>query len=216
MTEAARILVIEQDKVLQVRIVAALEGAGFKVTAASEALDGLKKLYETYPDLIIMAKDLPMVNGEDSCLRVRQAVYMPIIVLGSESEAAEMLELGADAYVVKPTSLAELVARVRSLLRRKPRYDSPGGAPGLGIDSYLTDDEDDSDGLSPTEYRLASCLIHNKGIMLGYPELISGAWENRKVSVDTLHYYMRSLRQKLANGTISMFRGVGYCFSGEG
>ncbi len=71
-------------------------------------------------------------------MRIRQASYLPIIVLGSQEKAAETLELGADAYMTKPPSPSELVARVRSLLRRKPRYDPPGDNSEPEIKSCLT------------------------------------------------------------------------------
>lgn len=193
-----------------------MEEAGYKVVKVADALDGLKKLYEAYPDLIIMARELPMVNGEDPCLRIRQASYLPIIVLGSNEEAAEMLELGADAYMTKPPSLRELVARVRTLLRRKPRSDPPGDTPKLEIENRLPKGGNGSNGLTRTEFRLASCLLLNKGRLLGYPQLISEVWGEKKVSLDTLHFYMRRLRQKLANISIFGLRGVGYCLSGDG
>jgi two-component system KDP operon response regulator KdpE len=60
-----------------------------------------------------------MLNGEDACLRIRQACYLPILVLGDEEEAVETLELGVDAYLTKPLSVSELVARVHALLRRR-------------------------------------------------------------------------------------------------
>lgn len=211
-----RILVIEKDEVLAVEVVTALEEAGYVVVRTADALDGLKKLYEAYPDLIIVASELPMVKGEDPCLRIRQASYLPIIVLGNNDESAEMLELGADAYMTKPPSLSELVARVHALLRRKPRYDSPGGHPELGIDSRLPKVGKESEGLTGTEYRLASCLLLNKGRLLGYPQLISEVWGGRDVSLDTLHFYVRRLRQKLDSFNIYGLRGVGYCLSGDG
>ena len=101
---------------------------------AIDGLDGLKKLYEAHPDLVIVDKEVPMVNGEELCLRIRQASYLPIIILGSgiEGEAVKMLNLCADAYVTKP-NLGELLARIRSLLRRKPRDDSPQDNPGAEI-----------------------------------------------------------------------------------
>ena len=164
-----------------------------------------------------MANELSMVNGEDPCLRIRQASYLPIIVLGNQGEAAEMLESGADAFMTKPPSLSELVARVRVLLRRKPRYDPPEDNPKLEIENHL-DGEDGSNGLTPTEFRLASCLIVNRGRLLGYPWLITEVWGEKQVSLDTLHFYVRRLRQKLQDYFpcyIVNCRGVGCHLEGE-
>lgn len=122
MIKAGRILVIEKDEALAVKVATALEEAGYTVVRTSDARDGLKKLYEGCPDLVIVARELPMLDGEDPCLRIRQTSYLPILVLGNNEETTEVLELGADAYMTKPPSLTELVARVRSLLRRKPRH----------------------------------------------------------------------------------------------
>jgi len=218
----ACILLIENDEALRARIATTLERAGFEVTAASDALEGLKRLYESHADLVIMAQELPMVDGEEPCLRIRQASclpasYLPIIVLGNDEEgAAEMLELGADAYITKPPSLSELVARVHSLLRRKLRYDSPRGNPRSEIRHRLNSGDDGSNDLTRTEFCLASCLVLNKGKLLSYRQLIDEVWGGKPVSIDNLHLYIRRLRQKLANISIFRLRGVGYCFSGDG
>jgi len=121
--EQPRIVVIEPDEALKVRLEAALEGAGFSVITAGNVSEGLKKVYESYTDLVIMAKELPLVKGEEPVLYFRQVSYLPILVLGNDGETTEMLELGADAFMTRPPSLTELVARVRALLRRKPRND---------------------------------------------------------------------------------------------
>ena len=183
---------------------------------ATDTLDGLKKLYEANPDLVILARGLPMVNREDPCLRIRQASYLPLLILGSDDEAAEMLELGADAYMAKPLSLHELVARVHALLRRKPKYGPPGSSRKLEISHRLPRAEQKAEGLTRTEFRLASCLILNKDRLLGYPRLISEVWGGKEVSLDTLHFYVRRLRSKLGNIGIWGLRGIGYCLSGEG
>jgi len=193
-----------------------LEEAGYSVLRTADALNGLKKLYEAYPDLIIVARELPMIDGEDLCLRIREAAYLPIIVLGSQEEAAEVLELGADAYMKKPPSLSELVARVHALLRRKPRPDPMEENIRSEIGSMLPKGGNGLDGLTPTEFRLASCLMLNKGRLLGYPRLISEVWGGKEISLDTLHFYVRRLCRKLANINIFGLRGVGYCFSGDG
>lgn len=116
-----RILVIESDEALAAAEANALEEAGYAVVRGVDTLDGFRKLYEALPDLIIVARELPLVGVEDPYLHIRQASFLPIIVLGSDEYAAETLELGADAYMAKPPSLIELVARVNSLLRRKQK-----------------------------------------------------------------------------------------------
>ena len=195
------------------RAATALEEAGYNVIRVADVLDGLKKLYEAYPDLIIMTRELPMVNGEDPCLRIREACYLPIIAIGAAEEAVEILELGADAYMTKPLNLRELVARVQALLRRKLTHNPPGANPGSEIKNQLTKEGNSSNGLTRTEFRLASCLVLNKGRLLDYRQLISEVWGGKKMSLDTLHFHMRHLRQKLRDysiGCIVSFRGVGY------
>ena len=113
-----RILVIENDEAAAGRIVSFLEEAGFDVVKAADAAVGTAMLYETHPDLVVMAGSLPVINGEDPCLRIRQASYLPIIILGGIYDAIEALELGADAYLNEPPGREELIARVRALLRR--------------------------------------------------------------------------------------------------
>lgn len=156
-----------------------------------------------------------MVNEENPYLWVRQASYMPILVLGGEEGTAEMLELGADAYMTKPLDLNELVARVKSLLRRKPKDSWPGGNPKEVIKDCLNKGGSDLDGLTPIEFRLASCLVLNKGRLLGYSRIIREVWGGREVSRKTLQFYIRCLRRKLANINIFGMRGIGYCFSGR-
>ncbi len=213
----AHILLIENDEALAAKAAAALEEAGYKVVKARDALDGIKKLYQAYPDLIIMAKELPIEDGEEPYIRIRQASYLPIIILGSKEQAADMLELGADAYITKPPNLSELVARVHSLLRRKPKDDPPPDNPK----PQMNDDPTKRKGkglnrFTPTEFRLASCLILNKGRLLRYCQLAAEVWGGRIVATDTIHFYMRRLRRKLANGSIFVVRGVGYYFSDAG
>ena len=85
---------------MRTRVSAALEGAGYEVVRTADVLEGLSKLYQKYPDVIIIASGLPKVQGEDAYLRIREVAYLPIIVLGSQEEEVEMLELGADALLV--------------------------------------------------------------------------------------------------------------------
>lgn|GEM_PF-2241901 len=212
------------------RVAAALEGAGYEVVRTIGAIDGIRILYQTYPDVIIMDSGLAMVNGEDAYMRVRQASYLPIIVLGNRGEAAEALELGADAFMIKPPNLIELVARVHRLLERKPRFVTMRNHSRLNMRDNLTREtthepnrEEASPGedggglssLSAIEFRLASCLVLSKGRLLKYPWLIHEVWGEKDVSLETLHSHMRSLREKLQafipnRIRIINHRGVGY------
>jgi two-component system, OmpR family, response regulator RegX3 len=196
----AVILVIEKDRSLSAGIAGALHEAGYGVIETDDAADGLKKIYQMHPDLIIAGTDLQTVNGEDACLRLCQASYLPMIAISRRDEVVEMLEIGVDACIVSPPNGRELVARVRSLLKNHVKKNTMG--------------EWDAEGLSPTESRLGSYLFFNKGRLLDYPQLITGVWGGKNINLDTLHFYMRSLSRKLSAFRISNVRGIGYTFIG--
>ena len=120
--KAPCVLVIEKNGILRAKVVKALEKAGYTVEAASHVLEGLRKLDETTPDLVIAGGDLPTAEGARVCARVRQIRYLPIIVLGTEDRTVETLRSGADAYMTMPLAVDELVARVHAMLRRKRRW----------------------------------------------------------------------------------------------
>jgi DNA-binding response OmpR family regulator len=111
--------------VLAGEIAGALEKAGYVITKAADFSDGLRLLYQACPNLVIIGRSLTLAETDDSFLRFRQASDVPIIVVGDGEDAVEMLESGVDAYINTPASPVELVARVRSMLRRQ--RNSPSG-----------------------------------------------------------------------------------------
>jgi len=208
---------------VRAEIALALAEAGFQVTGVADGYQGLRSLYESPPNLIIMAKELPILSGEKLCSRLRQLSYLPIIVVGSEGEepTAVILELGADAYVVVPPNAAELVARVRSLLgrRREPGHDPPTGNPGDDPTRRITRRRNGSRDLTSTELRLLRCLALNDGQVVTHPQLITEVWGGKQVSLHCLKFYVRRLRQKLEGDSLCHIvncRGVGYRLEGEG
>lgn len=128
----AVVLIVEKDRSLLAEAAGALEEAGYRVVEVADAADGLKLISELNPDVVIASTDLPTVNGEDACLRLRQASYLPMIAIGSRDEVVEMLELGADAIVISPPGGREVLARVNSLLKRGGDEEPPGDV-GCGL-----------------------------------------------------------------------------------
>lgn len=121
-----KILMIEESKAARKRVVSALEQAGFEVVTSANVAQGLSRLGESHPHLVILSDSPSAVNTGEFCAKVRQLSRVPIIIIGSgkgELTSVRFLQMGADAYMTKPVSLAVLVARVHSLLRRTQGLD---------------------------------------------------------------------------------------------
>jgi len=115
------ILLVQPDLVRGDEITFLLQHSGFRVVGAPGAQQAMTELRKGSPDLIIMAEQSRILNGDELCIRIRQVCRAPIIILGQDHEEAagtEFLEMGADVYLTFPLNLRELLARVRSLLRR--------------------------------------------------------------------------------------------------
>ena len=116
-----QILLIHPDLVLRDELTFNLQHSGFQVVGASGGQQALTEVYSRPLDVIIVAESSHRLNGDELCVRLRQICQAPIIILGQDSEEAsgiDLLEMGADAYLVSPLNLRELLARIRSLLRR--------------------------------------------------------------------------------------------------
>ena len=116
-----KILLVCPDLAMTDNLTFVLQDSGFRIVNAGEGKQALAEVDRSSPDLIVMRENSRRVNGDELCIRIRELSDIPIIVLGQEQEEAagvEFLEMGADAYLTSPLSLRELLARVRSLLRR--------------------------------------------------------------------------------------------------
>ena len=116
-----RILLVCPDVAMKDELTFFLQHSGFQVAPATETSQAVDEIARTSPDLIVLRENGRRLNGDELCIRMRELSAAPIIVLGEEEEEAggvEFLEMGADAYLTSPLNARELLARIRSLLRR--------------------------------------------------------------------------------------------------
>ena len=223
----AKILVIEDQQDLANLLQLRLQGERYQVLWAGDGVEGLRLLWEYQPDLIILDVMLPRMSGWETCRQIRGYTDTPIIMLtalGAEQDKVRGLELGADDYLTKPFSMAELVARVRAALRRS-RY-PVAKSEILHIDEHLAIDQARCqvivDGqpveLSATEYRILRCFLDNAGRVLTHQSLLTQVW-GWEYAEETayLKAYVHKLRKKIERDPrkpayILTERGLGYRF----
>ncbi len=181
-----RILLVEDEQPLVTLLTYNLEAEGFAVEAENRGDTAAERLRDDVPDLLVLDWMLPGISGIELCRRLRQrqeTKALPIVMLtarGEESERIRGLATGADDYVVKPFSVAELMARVKALLRR--------ANPGLAADVIAIGDlkldrttrrvhrGPREVRLGPTEFRLLECLMRSPGRVYGRDQLLDQVW----------------------------------------
>jgi len=231
------ILVVEDEVSYQEALLAGLSREGYHVRVASDGLDALRQFIEHRPDLVVMDLLLPTMSGIEVCRRMRAIAPVPIIIvsaLNSEADIVHGLEFGAEDYIAKPYRLRELVARIRSVLRR---VSPPAIAPAPAADTVSARAELVVAGpfqvnfarrvvtsggrpihLSRREFDLLALLLSPPGLVRTREELIDRLWSGRDLSdTRTLDTHIRRLRVKLEPDPASpkflvTVRGVGFRF----
>ena len=182
----ANILVVEDENPLSILIKYNLESEGYNVNTIDRGDEAEISLKESLPDLLILDWMLPGLSGIELCRRIRMVAEsrnLPIIMLtarGAETDRIRGLTTGADDYVVKPFSIPELLARVKSLLRRSnPEIISNQLiANGLQLDRerFRVYRGDVELHLGPTEFKLLEILMQNKGRVMSREKLLNEVW----------------------------------------
>jgi DNA-binding response OmpR family regulator len=205
----AKVLIVEDDEVIAKGMASHLAAAGLDPQWVSNGQAGLARLRYEQPDVCVVDLMLPQLDGWRLIESARsEGIGTPVVVVsarGSEEDRVQTLELGADDYLVKPFSMRELVARVRAAARRGVRDQravrgEPIEVEGLRIDpesvqAYL---DNESVGLTPTEFRLLYALAAESPRVVTRDELLQKIWGRRLTRRDrTVDVFVRKLREKI-------------------
>lgn len=204
------ILVCDDDKEIVEAIEIYLSQEGYKVLKAYDGEEALKLLDKHKVDLLIIDVMMPKLDGIRATLKIREENALPIIILSAKSEDADKilgLNVGADDYVTKPFNPLELVARVKSQLRR---YTQLGAMAEKKVNVYRTgglEIDDDRkevtvDGdivkLTPIEYRILLFLVQNQGRVFSINQIYERIWEEEAIAADnTVAVHIRHIREKI-------------------
>ncbi|MDD5093616.1 MAG: response regulator transcription factor [Dehalococcoidia bacterium] len=223
-----KVLIIEDDAEITeaISLCFHLRWPDAKVVAASQGLVGVDLVETETPDIVILDIGLPDMDGFEVCRRIRLFSNAPIVMLTArdqEFDKVKGLELGADDYITKPFSHVELLARVKTVLRRSTMPDIGKGPEPLSIGKVSIDFSTHqvlSDGvevrLTPLEYSLLCVLARNAGRVMPHRVLLQKVWgSDHSDADDYLKVYVQRLRAKLgdepaAPKLIVSERGVGY------
>jgi two-component system, OmpR family, response regulator RegX3 len=224
-----RILVVEDEASIAVPFEEALVREGFEPVLAATGADALRLAREAEPDLVLLDLGLPDADGRDICRALRRESSVPIVMVtarGTEADRIVGLELGADDYVVKPFSAAEVAARIRAVLRRGAARGADGRvrAGGLALDTGARRAFVDGAEIELTrkEFDLLARLTRDAGRVVTREDLMADVWDvNWFGSTKTLDVHIAWLRGKLGDDPakprfIHTVRGVGFRLATSG
>jgi two-component system phosphate regulon response regulator PhoB len=220
-----RVLVVEDEEALATLLHYNLTREGYDVEIASDGEEALRRIEEQEPDLAILDWMLPKVSGIEVCRRLRarpSTRNLPVLMLTARAEESDRirgLDTGADDYIVKPFSTAELLARVRAVLRRiRPALvedESQLGDLRLDRAARRVFRGDKEIRLGPTEFRLLDHLIRNPGRVFSREQLLIAVWgSDSMVELRTVDVHVGRLRRALneygQGDMIRTVRSAGY------
>nr|MBC7244085.1 response regulator transcription factor [Chloroflexota bacterium] len=224
-----RVLVVDDDPPSVKMISFLLREEGYEVFSADNGTTALELVNREQPDLVILDVMMPHVDGFEVCRRIRQKLDVPIIFLSAKGETADKvagLQLGADDYLAKPFEPAELLARVRAVMRRAEVFAGEEAQVRLTVGDITLEPVNNrvvfADGrkvdLTPIEFRLLHCLMRNAGRILSHDLLLNAVWGyDYEGYSNQIAVYVHRLRLKIEEDPenpkyLLTVRGLGYKF----
>ena len=227
-TTAHRILIIEDEPDITDILKYNLEKNHYQVATASTGEEGLAAANESLPDLILLDLMLPGIDGLEVCRKLREAprtrdlLVIMLTAKGTEADVVVGLTLGADDYIVKPFSTSELMARIKTVLRRAEPREIAGDDEAIKVGPIAVDlrkhevrIEDQPVELTLSEFKLLGFLIKKKGRVFTRDQLLDAVvGPDVFVTARNIDVHVAALRKKLGKygGWIVTVRGVGYRF----
>jgi two-component system alkaline phosphatase synthesis response regulator PhoP len=223
----AKVLIVEDDEIVARSMIDHITAAGHEAKWSAKGEQGLAALRYESPDVVVLDLMLPQRDGWSVIETARaEGIGTPIVVVsarGTEHDRVHALDIGADDYLVKPFSMAELVARVNAAARRGVRAPEPERGEVIEIEELRIDPREvqayvdgKSTGLTPTEFRLLYQLALDRGRVVTRDELLQKLWGRREARRDrTVDVFVRRLREKIDRPAprhtfIQTRYGVGY------
>ena len=225
----AKILVCDDDKEIVEAIEIYLTQEGYEVLKAYDGMEALKVLESEHVDLLVIDVMMPKLDGIRATLKIREENNMPIIILSAKSEDADKilgLNIGADDYVTKPFNPLELIARVKSQIRRCTKLGSTVDTAqesvytvgGLSVNDDLKEVTVDGEPvkLTPLEYSILLLLVKNQGKVFSISQIYEDIWNEDAIGVDnTVAVHIRHIREKIEINPkepryLKVVWGVGY------
>jgi two-component system KDP operon response regulator KdpE len=206
MTEAARILVVDDEPQIRRFLRLGLEGHGYGVLEAANGEAALREAVAHQPELVVLDLGLPDREGFEVLSALREWSRAPVLVLSVRSREAEKVrafDLGADDYVVKPFGMPELLARIKAALRRRAAQQAPEPlfrVGGLEVDlaRRIVRVDGAEVRLSPKQYRLLQMLVANAGKVVTHRQLLGEVWgAAHRDDIQYLRVFVRKLRGRI-------------------
>jgi two-component system, OmpR family, KDP operon response regulator KdpE len=207
MTQQKRVLLVDDEVSIQRSLSSLLRSRGYAVDIAPSGESALKAISDRPPDLVLLDLGLPLLDGGEVCRRVRDVSPVPIIILtarNNETEKVSLLDVGADDYVTKPFSPAELLARIRVALRRNTAADETisgqmqAGEFTVDYDRRRVQRGSQEIRLTPKEFQLLSLFAQNPDRALTHREILRHIWGANAVDEpEHLWVLISQLRKKI-------------------